>query len=157
MTFQYFSTILIALSLCACVSPKDETHSETVAPASAHTAEVEEPQFVYGKCYKGRGPSCVIDGDTFYVGYDKVRIADIDTPETYRPKCEYEAQLGARATDRMIELLNAGPFDLVTSGQDTDRYGRYLRTVERNGQSLGSILVSEGLARPWTGRRRSWC
>jgi endonuclease YncB( thermonuclease family) len=41
--------------------------------------------------------------------------------------------------------------------RDADRYGRKLRVVTRNGRSLGDILVAEGLARRWDGRRRSWC
>lgn len=108
----------------------------------------------------GRPPhhDCVIDGDTFYLGSDSVRIADIDTPETYRPQCDEEAALGARATRRLLQLLNAGPFALERAGsRDRDRYGRLLRTVVRNGSSLGDTLVSEGLAREWTGRRLPWC
>ncbi len=119
--------------------------------------EAPQAQVEYQKCDRGSGPDCVIDGDTFYVGYKRVRIADINTPETYRAECEYEAELGARATARMIELLSAGPFELVATGRDKDRYGRYLRKVVRDGQSLGDVLVREGLARPWTGRRRPWC
>lgn len=46
---------------------------------------------------------------------------------------------------------------LEATDRDKDRYGRYLRKVDRNSQSLGDILVREGLARPWPGRRRSWC
>ena len=38
-----------------------------------------------------------------------------------------------------------------------DRYGRKLRLLRRNGRSLGFALVEEGLARPWDGRRKSWC
>jgi micrococcal nuclease len=47
---------------------------------------------------------------------------------------------------------------VVRSGlRDEDRYGRKLRTIERDGRSLGDVLVAEGLARPWDGARRSWC
>jgi endonuclease YncB( thermonuclease family) len=101
---------------------------------------------------------CVIDGDTFYLGSQSIRVADIDAPETHPPRCDYEASLGARATNRLLSLLNAGPFTLQTIGsRDRDRYGRLLRVVIRGGRSLGGILVSEGLARPWTGHRRPWC
>ncbi|WP_394357150.1 hypothetical protein [Sphingopyxis indica] len=41
--------------------------------------------------------------------------------------------------------------------RDSDRYGRKLRIVVRGGTSVGSVLVAEGLARPWEGRRRPWC
>jgi endonuclease YncB( thermonuclease family) len=99
----------------------------------------------------------IVDGDTFWYGDEKIRIADIDTPEV-RGRCAYESRLAARATDRMSELLQAGPFELRTiSGRDVDRYGRKLRVVTRGGRSLGDQLVAEGLARTWTGRREPWC
>ncbi len=98
----------------------------------------------------------VIDGDTFEYRGEKIRIADIDTPEV-RGRCPYETALAARATDRMGELLAAGPFELKAVGRDEDRYGRKLRIVIRDGRSLGDQLVAEGLARTWTGRREPWC
>jgi micrococcal nuclease len=100
----------------------------------------------------------VVDGDTFWVGGDKIRIADIDTPETHPPRCAYEAELGEKATRRLAALLGEGPFELAPiGGRDVDRYGRKLRIVMRDGRSLGDRLVSEGLARTWTGRRQPWC
>ena len=102
--------------------------------------------------------NCVVDGDTFWLQSVKIRIADIDTPEIGEPKCEAELALGKRATQRMRELLNAGPFELEAwPDRDEDQYGRKLRVVVRGGQSLGNVLVSEGLARTWTGRREPWC
>lgn len=100
---------------------------------------------------------CVIDGDTFYLRAEKIRIADIDAPETHPPRCAYEAELGQRATHRLRELLNARPFELRPYERATDRYGRKLRIVARDGRSVGDMLVSEGLAREWTGRRAPWC
>ncbi len=106
----------------------------------------------------GRPAVRVVDGDTFWIGGDKIRIADIDTPETHPPRCAYEAELGAKATRRLAVLLDQGPFALEPiGGRDLDRYGRKLRIVTRNGRSLGDILVAEGLARTWTGRREPWC
>lgn len=99
----------------------------------------------------------VIDGDTFHYRGEKIRIADIDTPEV-RGRCPYESELAARATARMEELLHAGPFELERiPGRDEDRYGRKLRVVTRHGRSLGDQLVAEGLARTWSGRREPWC
>ncbi|KHL24122.1 hypothetical protein PK98_15680 [Croceibacterium mercuriale] len=102
--------------------------------------------------------TCVVDGDTFWLNGEKYRIADIDTPEISRPDCARERQLGHQAKERMLELLNAGPFELQAfEDRDADRYGRLLRVVVRDGKSLGDQLVSEGLARTWTGRREPWC
>lgn len=108
-------------------------------------------------CHTGGGENCVVDGDTFWMDGQKIRIADIDTPETHPPRCSEEAALGAKATQRLRSLLNAGPVTLETIDRDSDRYGRALRIVTRHGQSLGATLVTEGLARPWEGARRPWC
>ena len=103
--------------------------------------------------------TCVIDGDTFWYRGEKVRIADINAPEVSDPGCAAEAALGARATDRLAALLNAGPFTLAPGdpARDRDRYGRLLREVTRDGESLGDAMVAEGLAETWRGYRRDWC
>lgn len=109
-------------------------------------------------CGDGRRLNCVVDGDTFWLNGEKIRVADIDTPEVGSPKCDYEYELGMRATYRFRDLLNEGPFAVESFGnRDTDRYGRKIRVLTRNGQSIGDRLVSEGLARTWTGRREPWC
>jgi endonuclease YncB( thermonuclease family) len=101
----------------------------------------------------------VVDGDTFWYAGAKIRLADINTPETSQPACAHEAKLGRAATERLRGLLNAGPFTLALApdGRDRDRYRRLLRTVTRGGESLGARLVSNGLAEQWRGRRSSWC
>lgn len=99
----------------------------------------------------------MVDGDTVWIDGVKVRIADIDAPETHPPRCEYEAKLGDKATSRLAELMNAGPFELKMINRDSDRYGRKLRVLVRDGRSLGDQLVTEGLARVWEGHRRPWC
>ena len=108
-------------------------------------------------CKSGRGSSCVIDGDTFRLNGQSIRIADIDTPETRDYGCAAEKALGDRATARMRQLLNAGPFELELYERDEDQYGRKLRIVTREGHSLGQMLVAEGLARTWDGARHPWC
>ncbi|MDE3830282.1 thermonuclease family protein [Sinorhizobium meliloti] len=108
-------------------------------------------------CGSGKRINCVVDGDTFWLRGEKVRIADVDTPEISQPSCESELQRGVAARDRLLVLLNEGPFALVVSGRLVDRNGRKLRIVVRNGRSLGDQLVAEGLARTWDGKRRTWC
>lgn len=126
------------------------------------TAWTPEPYLTearFSTCGGSLRYNCVIDGDTFYFQGEKIRIADIDTPETHPPRCPEEAELGGRATDRLRDLLNAGPFQMIaTEANDADRYGRKLRTVYRDGQSIGEVLVSESLARPYSGGWRApWC
>jgi endonuclease YncB( thermonuclease family) len=115
-----------------------------------------EPELGTTRTTVANGTWRIIDGDTFAVGEDKIRIADIDTPEV-NGRCPQETALAARATARMEALLAEGPFELQRAGRDQDRYGRKLRVVTRGGRSLGDVLVAEGLARTWTGRREPWC
>ena len=51
----------------------------------------------------------------------------------------------------------AGPFSLEPINRDTDKYGRALRIVTRDGESVGAALVDEGLAERWKGYRGGWC
>ena len=53
--------------------------------------------------------TCVVDGDTFWYAGTKIRLADINTPEVSRPACPAEARLGRRASERLQQMLNAGP------------------------------------------------
>lgn len=130
-------------------APETPPSPETTASISRAT------RFTF--CGGASMANCVVDGDTFRIGGDKIRIADIDTPELHPARCPYEQALGEAAKQRLMELLNAGPFDLKQIDRDTDRYGRKLRVVMRGGKSLGDVLVNEGLARTWEGRRRGWC
>ena len=125
-------------------------------PAEAAAAVGERIQF--SSCHVGGGYNCVVDGDTIWLGGVKIRVADIDAPETHPPRCALEADLGARATQRLQQLVNEGPFAVQPIGdRDTDQYGRKLRVLVRDGRSLGDILVNERLARTWTVRREPWC
>ena len=105
-------------------------------------------------CDAGPRVSCVHDGDTVWLEGEKIRLADIDTPEL-NGDCAAERSLAMRARDRLVVLLNAGPFELNRTG--TDRYGRTLAVLHRSGLSIGDRLMREGLARTWTGRREPWC
>lgn len=63
-------------------------------------------------------PVAVVDGDTFRYGGEKIRIADIDTPEV-KGRCAFESELAARATDRLEELLNQGHLNSAPSAPGT--------------------------------------
>jgi endonuclease YncB( thermonuclease family) len=83
----------------------------------------------------------------------KIRIADIDAPETHPSRCDYEADMGNRATNRLRELLNVGAFELqALPDRYEDRYGRKLRVVVRNGQSLRDMFVRGGVGPDLEGR-----
>ena len=145
-----FFAVLIGAVVGAFVDPRVPT------PISIDHGS-PQPSQSFSLCFIGGGWNCVVDGDTFWNEGVKIRVADIDAPETHPPRCSYEADLGNRATLRFQELLNQGSFTLQSIERDEDRYGRKLRVVVRDGESLGMRLVNEGLARPWTGSRQPWC
>ncbi|MBY5717055.1 thermonuclease family protein [Rhizobium leguminosarum] len=111
----------------------------------------------FSMCDGSHRANCVVDGDTFWFNGEKIRIADIDTPELSPPRCEAERIKGEAAKSRLLTLLNAGKFSLAAGFRDEDKYGRKLRTVFRAGNSLGDALIKEGLARSWDGARHGWC
>ncbi len=137
------SALVIAISIATMLE----------APSS-YAASKQLSQF--RKCVSGSRTNCVVDNDTIWIAGEKIRIADIDTPEISEPKCRSELALGNKATARLVELINAGPFELrAWPGRDEDRYGRKLRVLVRNGQSLGDMLVAKdwrGLERPTRAR-----
>jgi endonuclease YncB( thermonuclease family) len=100
----------------------------------------------------------VWDGDSIRLGLtseaEAIRIFNIDAPEI-DGQCAYESDLAQRSKNRLAELL-AGQ-QVTIHRQGTDRYGRTLAAVVVNGVDAGDVLVSEGLARTWSGRREPWC
>lgn len=158
----------ITIGLCLGIGGNWIFHNQSQAKAiwtnaSRQIADIEIVRAMstqrYGLCNEAViAQNCVIDGDTFYHGWQKVRIADIDAPETHPSRCAYEERLGRRATKRLAELLSAAPIELISlADRDVDKFGRELRIVRRDGRSIGTMLVRDGLARPWRGRRQPWC
>ena len=144
-----------AWALALLHEPHDARRAEA---ASAVSATVAAGGGRLALCSAFNSPTCVVDGDTIRDKGVRIRLVDIDTPETYKFQCAAEEALGHRATARLVALLNEGAFEIVSAGnRDTDVYGRKLRLIMRNGHSLGDRLVAEGLARRWEGHRRSWC
>jgi len=107
-------------------------------------------------CASGPRDNCVIDGDTFRLNGERVRIVNVDAAEI-NGKCPDERRRALAARDRLQSLLSEGSIVLVREGADRDRYGRLLRRVFINGRDVGNQLVAEQHARVWEGRRRPWC
>jgi endonuclease YncB( thermonuclease family) len=80
---------------------------------SANGALAMNGSGVFALCVGASERNCVIDGDTIRYGGTKIRLEDIDAPEVFSPSCASEAARGRRATRRLLELINAGPFQLV--------------------------------------------
>jgi endonuclease YncB( thermonuclease family) len=102
----------------------------------------------------------VIDGDTIRVYHEPpdVRLVGFNSPETRRAVCEAEAELGAKATRRLRDLVRAGHLDFEyvrcscpegTQGTPICNYGRDCGTLRSNGRDVGAILIEEGLAVPF--------
>ena len=100
----------------------------------------------------------VWDGDSIRLGTTRqseaVRIFNIDAPEI-EGQCAYETDLALQSQIRLAELLKGQRIEILHQG--TDRYGRTLAAIRVEGRDVGDILVSEGLARTWAGRREPWC
>jgi endonuclease YncB( thermonuclease family) len=101
----------------------------------------------------------VIDGDTIVIAGEHIRIANIDAPEIGHYKCDAELRLGNVARARMQALTASGSISIVRGdhGRMTDKYGRSLGRVMVDGKDVGEILIAEGLARRWDGKRHPWC
>jgi endonuclease YncB( thermonuclease family) len=114
----------------------------------------------------------VVDGDTISVRGQQYRLVGFDTPETVSARCQWERDLGTRATWRLRQLVAQGGLRLQrmpcacppgTEGSYSCNYGRWCGTLTVAGRDVGPILISEGLARSYVcGRtscppRQGWC
>ncbi|QNA86847.1 thermonuclease family protein [Sphingomonas sp. So64.6b] len=101
----------------------------------------------------------VTDGDTFRLeSGERIRIADIDAPETRRgqAKCTAEIVLGQTASTRARALLNRRDVGLVRTGRS---YNRTVARVTLSGRDLATELVRIGVARWWPRGtpKPDWC
>ena len=96
--------------------------------------------------------------DTIRLGDRTIRITGIDAPEIARPLCPAEGELGRRSAERLLALLNQGPFTMTAHKlYRTDQYNRELMAIERCDVDLGDTLMNEGLAHRYVGSKRNWC
>ncbi|PZU85208.1 MAG: nuclease [Shinella sp.] len=163
------------------VAPTEKTKQETkrsagpIPPAAVGSATVNQVAAkpaapderkpdaeLLGKGFSGKfyfcGTSgldnCVSSGDTFWYHKTRIALADIVAPGTEDARCQRERDKGFAAKVRLRDLLNGGDFEFSSlRGQEAGG----ARVVARNGRSLGSILVSEGLAKPRMGKQDTWC
>ncbi len=117
----------------------------------------------FHRCGQGKGPNCVVDGDTFIMAQRHIRITGIDAPEIgAKARCPAEAAKAEAAANELLRLLNQGRFTMQSS-QDglRDEYGRELMTVTRPGppvQDLAKDLIAGGAVRKYEyGARQPWC
>lgn len=92
-----------------------------------------------GQELKGKA-SYVTDGDTFHFISDngekyKVRLADIDAPESTQP-------YGLEAKQQLIKYIKGR----VVTIKNTDRYGRKIAYVYKGETDIGLRMINDGLA-----------
>ena len=87
-----------------------------------------------------------------------IRLVGFGTPETFYADCANEKARGDAATARLRQLISAAGTLQLFIQDERDRYGRGLGSLLVDGQDVGDVLISEGLARRYSGgRRRGWC
>lgn len=129
-----------------------------LGPIGPLGAAPERVSTTFTACVPGGAPACVVDGDTFRLGDRRIRVMGIDAPELAQPGCELEAALARRSADRLLALLNQGPFEMIAHRlQRQDRHEREVMMLRRDGKSIGSQLIDEGLAHRYTGFKLRWC
>ena len=131
-----------------------------IPPIGPLAARPERVDADFTRCGEGEVSfACVIDGDTLRYGDRSVRIVGIDAPELAKPHCPAERAIAERAADRLAEMLNEGPFDMIGHRlHGNDRFDRDLRVLVRDGQpTIGQRLRAEGLAHRYIGMKKSWC
>jgi endonuclease YncB( thermonuclease family) len=117
----------------------------------------------------------VIDGDTISIqgAPRNIRLVGFNAPEISEPNCDLERGLGVAATDRLRKLVATNDLDFAyvrcacspgTEGTKDCNFGRACGSLRAGGQDVGAVLVSEGLAVPfscgWTScpsLPRPWC
>lgn len=138
--------MLAVSAIATCVGPAHATSKNTAVLVSGTAL----------------GAVTIVDGDTLKIDGVKIRIVGMDTPETFRSRCENELVLGLKAKARLRELVSNGEVTYEATG--TDRYQRTLAKVYAGGINVGERLVAEGFALRYQpggdaklARLRTWC
>lgn len=107
-----------------------------------------------------RSQFTITDGDTIRLigAANGTRLVGFNAPESIEPRCDAEADLGRRAKARLKELVATAKLELKmvpcscpagTEGTGKCNYGRSCGSLFADGQDVGDVLVSEGLAVPF--------
>jgi endonuclease YncB( thermonuclease family) len=87
------------------------------------------------------------DGDSFWLGSDRVRLLGIDAPELDQICWQADGAewaCGRAARNEMVELLARGTVTCQPEGND--KYGRTLAHCTTGGRDIGAAMVLAGLA-----------
>lgn len=94
----------------------------------------------------------VIDGDSFVLAGERIRIANIEAPGLEETGCGADRRPGERAKHVLESLLVTG-FIIVDRGNKAggpmkDRDGNTLATVSIDGVDVGETMIQQGVAWP---------
>lgn len=106
-------------------------------------------------CKGGHRVTCVVDGDTFWLKGEKIRVEGYDSPEMGEPKCARPAAGAVEARSALAQLLNSGEVSLDRSGRD--KYGRTLARVSVDGVDITRAMISAGHGRRYSPGQKPWC
>ena len=109
----------------------------------------------------------IYDGDTFRANIPDyppiigqhmgIRINGVDTPEM-RGQCEQEKVLARKAKQYTVTMLRSAK-TIELRNMQRGKYFRIVADVYADGQSVGEVLVREGLAVVYNGGKKvkDWC
>ncbi|MEQ1770154.1 MAG: hypothetical protein ABL879_09965 [Devosia sp.] len=106
-----------------------------------------ESRPVYPLCGGDKLSSCIEDGNTFWYGWEHMRLENVVPPTQ-------QACAPGAATDRLFELLNHREIFVFRYGTDSE--GHTLARVISDGQDVGQVLIKENLAQAGSGDGK-WC
>lgn len=130
---------------------KTSSHAPREKPSGAPTQNADRRRYM-GTVTR------VVDGDTLDAEIDlgfgvitrqRMRLLEVDTPETHRPSCDAEREHGERAT-RFVEASVLGRrCEIETMRDKRGKYGRYLCWVYPPGseKSINALLRENDLAK----------
>ena len=94
------------------------------------------------------GGATVVDGDTFDIGGERIRLEGIDAPEMTQTCTNADGGTWAcgRAAERALSQMTVGQI-VLCDRKGHDKYKRTLAVCYVAGEDINSLLVRRGLAR----------
>ncbi len=90
----------------------------------------------------------VVDGDTIVINFhgkkEKIRLLNVDTPESVHPDLSRNTPMGKKASDYTRTRLSGKSISLEFEGKKRGKYGRLLAYVIIEGQNFNLELVRQG-------------
>ena len=103
---------------------------------------------IFGFCHTGGGENCVVDGDTFWIDGNKVRVADIDAPPYVAVMTTF-VLLTTVDVSMMKVAVRAPPATVTLAGTLAVAVSLLVSSTSAppDGAALGSVMVPCGC--PW--------